>query len=332
MDNKLDLVRWGKFIVASNQDEMARLHEIFEQGIKNGIDIKLMPRSEALKKEPLMKGYGDAVIYSPNTSVGNPVKVIQWISYELQEKYGNYCTQFYNQNGLIFEGIKQGDKTSVTTNDSRFETKYLINCAGQQSLSIAQQFAFGPKYIAIPVKGNYLISNRVMNEIKTLVYPVPMKNTYFLGVHSTLTPEGKVKIGPSATPAFSAENYHGLRNILPFDAMSILSVYFRMMFSKQIKLIKSLATQELPKLSKTKMIESCRKIHDVDPNAFTMWYPPGIRAQLVERNSLKFVEDFKLEYDGYSMHVLNTISPGWTWASPFSDHIIDEISTVFKLK
>lgn len=158
-----------------------------------------------------------------------------------------------------------------------------------------------------------------------------MKNTYFLGVHSTLTPEGKVKIGPSATPAFSPENYRNIKGILPFNAVNILGIYSRMLFSKQIGLLKTLATQELPKLSKAKMIESCRKIHDVDPTAFTEWYPPGIRAQLVEAETLKFVDDFKLEYDGYSMHVLNSISPGWTWASPFADHIIDEISSVFRL-
>lgn len=170
-----------------------------------------------------------------------------------------------------------------------------------------------------------------MNEVKTLVYPVPMKNTYFLGVHSTLTPEGKVKIGPSATPAFSPENYNHVKGILPFSAIGIMGIYSRMLFSKQIHLVKALATQEIPKLSKAKMVECLRKIHDVDPTAFTEWYPPGIRAQLIEIATLKFVEDFKLEYDGYSMHVLNAISPGWTCASPFADHIVEEISSVFRL-
>lgn len=208
----------------------------------------------------------------------------------------------------------------------------MINCTGQQSLDIAQTYGFGFQYSALPVKGNYLISNRVMNEIKTLVYPVPLKNTYFLGVHSTITPSGYVKIGPSATPAFSYENYNGFENIKLNQAAKILAGYSKMLFSKQIKLVTTLGFQELPKLMKSKMIETCQQIHNVDPTAFKEWYPPGIRAQLIDRKTLEFIGDFKLEYDGYSMHVLNTISPGWTCASPFADHIMDEVTKVFKLE
>jgi hypothetical protein len=39
------------------------------------------------------------------------------------------------------------------------------------------------------------------------VYPVPIKGALFLGVHSTMTPYGELKIGPAAIPAFSLENY-----------------------------------------------------------------------------------------------------------------------------
>lgn len=49
-------------------------------------------------------------------------------------------------------------------------------------------------------------SKKPIHEVKTLVYPVPL-STYALGVHSTVTPDGYVKIGPSARPAFGNENY-----------------------------------------------------------------------------------------------------------------------------
>jgi hypothetical protein len=45
------------------------------------------------------------------------------------------------------------------------------------------------------------------------VYPVPVKGAFFLGVHSTMTPYGELKIGPAAIPAFSLENYSGLENV-----------------------------------------------------------------------------------------------------------------------
>ena len=56
----------------------------------------------------------------------------------------------------------------------------------------------------------YTLSDKKLDHIyKTLVYPVPIKGAYFLGVHSTLTVDGFMKIGPTVAPALSLENYHG---------------------------------------------------------------------------------------------------------------------------
>lgn len=100
----------------------------------------------------------------------------------------------------------------------------------------------GDMYSTLPVKGNYLISNRTMGEVRTLVYPVPMKGTYFLGVHSTITPDGHVKIGPSATPAFSLENYSGLKGISMRGLGDVLTNYTKIAFSKQFGLVSALTT------------------------------------------------------------------------------------------
>lgn len=43
--------------------------------------------------------------------------------------------------------------------------------------------------------------------LKRLLYPVPDLETNVLGVHYTVTVDGKVKIGPTATPGFWRENY-----------------------------------------------------------------------------------------------------------------------------
>jgi L-2-hydroxyglutarate oxidase LhgO len=69
-------------------------------------------------------------------------------------------------------------------------------------------------YTYLPLKGIYSISDRPLDHIyKTLVYPVPVKGAHFLGVHSTLTIDGYMKIGPTCSPAFSLENYNFLENL-----------------------------------------------------------------------------------------------------------------------
>ena len=332
IDYHLHLNRCGKFIVASNQQEYEQLYQIYSQGISNGIDIQLMRRSEAMKLEPLLRGYGEDVIWSPSTSVADPKQVLNCISKELDTKYGNYCSQFYDLDIRKIEKENNGDKIEVVTPNELFESKYLINCTGQNSLPIAKSFGFADSYKSIPIKGNYLISDiDCRGYVKSLVYPVPLKNAHFLGVHSTITPSGQIKVGPSATPAWSSENYKGLEKFNPYQFIDILGRYAGMFFSKDIGLLKTLAFQEIPKLSKNKMLESVRKIHDVPPWNY-QWYPPGIRAQLIDIRTNRFVQDFTLEYDGYSMHLLNVVSPGWTCASPFADYILEQISEVFRLE
>mmetsp|Transcript_27442 Transcript_27442/g.24322 ORF Transcript_27442/g.24322 Transcript_27442/m.24322 type:complete len:133 (+) Transcript_27442:260-658(+) len=127
IDNNLALNKCGKYIVASNEKEYEQLYEIYRQGITNGIDIQLMSRQEALKREPLLRGYGEDVIWSPSTSVANPKEVITKLSAELDTKYGKYCTQFYEINIQKFDKELKGDKVEIVTPKEVFEGRYLIN-------------------------------------------------------------------------------------------------------------------------------------------------------------------------------------------------------------
>jgi len=76
VDNNLSLNKCGKFIVASNEREYKELYDIYNQGLANNIDVRLMTRKEAQKKEPLLTGYGEDVIWSPNTSTADSGQVI----------------------------------------------------------------------------------------------------------------------------------------------------------------------------------------------------------------------------------------------------------------
>ena len=93
----------------------------------------------------------------------------------------------------------------------------------------------------------------------------------------------------------------------------------------------SLCMNELPKLSKEQMCKGLERIQTVDHSLFQNWYPPGIRAQLINYSNADFVTDFVIELDSFSAHVLNCVSPGWTCAAPFSRYVVDEISRKFRL-
>ena len=50
-------------------------------------------------------------------------------------------------------------------------------------------------------------------------------------------------------------------------------------------------------------------------------YKPGIRAQIVEKATGKLVQDFKIAKSGSVLHVLNSVSPGWTSSLSFGSWI-----------
>jgi len=64
-------------------------------------------------------------------------------------------------------------------------------------------------------------------------------------------------------------------------------------------------------------------VKDLDPAGFTEWTKPGIRAQLLDTQTLSLVQDFVVEGDKDSVHVLNAVSPAFTCAFPFSQYVAE---------
>ena len=55
------------------------------------------------------------------------------------------------------------------------------------------------------------------------------------------------------------------------------------------------------------------------------WGTPGIRAQLVDIESRRLVDDFVLEGDESSLHVLNAVSPAFTCCLTFAKLVADRV-------
>lgn len=215
------------------------------------------------------------------------------------------------------------------------EYKHLVNSAGLQALEVAEKFGVGDDLSIFPMKGLYCMSKKPLDHLyKTIVYPIPLPGAYTLGVHSTMTPDGFMKIGPTTSPAFSLENYQGFEKINMFDIRRIVKSYSLIMRSKQRALIWDYLYRDLPKHSIKILMNDINKIHRMDIGDFnsTFYTRPGIRAQLVNKTDRMLITDFMLrkqepQPDGSfsRIHLLNISSPGWTSAFPFTDRIVSEL-------
>ena len=154
--------------------------------------------------EPTLRGVGDTVIYSPTTAVMETQVALDCLMKQL-----NCLPKFDAETGVkyITMDTQSDDSIKVRTNKGDIYARFMINAAGQGALDIAQQFGHGQDLISVPIKGRYAISSKPLDQYKMLVYPVPVKGALVLGVHSTYTVDGRVKVGPTVFPAFAQENY-----------------------------------------------------------------------------------------------------------------------------
>ena len=312
----LKINKCGKLVVAKDEKEQDYLDELIKRGKKNQIELHEITEKEAKEIEPRVKTDRRA-LFSPTTSSVDPLEVLGAMKQDAQDEKVEIKT------GVAYLG-KKGKK--VITSSGAIEAKYVVNSAGLYADKIAGDFGFSKKYRILPFKGLYLYSNDPKGSLRTNIYPVPDLRNPFLGVHFTLTVDGKSKIGPTAIPAFWREQYSGVDN---FSLPEFYEIIIRQLglFAYSKFDFKQLAFDEIRKYSKARMVTlSHSLLNGVKKESYTKWGKPGIRAQLLDIEEKKLIMDFVLEGDDHSMHVLNAVSPAFTCSIPFSQYVCEEIT------
>ena len=312
----LALKKCGKLVVAQNESELVWLDELMTRARNNGVPLELITDKESQTIEPRAKTYQKA-LFSPTTASINPTELVKsLLSDAIQEGVQlKTNTQYIHRVG----------KSSIKTSNGIFEAKYIINAAGLYADKIGRDFNFSKDYRILPFKGLYLYSNEPLGALNTHIYPVPDLTNPFLGVHFTITSDDKIKIGPTAIPAFWREQYQGWSNFNMPELTEIILRQAGLFLSSNFD-FKALAFRELKKYSKPLLVSLASKLaKGVDIKHYRQWGLAGIRAQLLNIRKKELEMDFVLEGDKQSMHILNAISPGLTCALPFADYVCDQI-------
>ena len=66
-----------------------------------------------------------------------------------------------------------------------------------------------------------------------------------------------------------------------------------------------------------------KMVQQIDTSGFNQWSKPGIRAQLLNTVTRELVQDFVVEGDNRSVHLLNAVSPAFTCSFPFAAWVVD---------
>ncbi|MGQ0556101.1 MAG: L-2-hydroxyglutarate oxidase [Nitrospiraceae bacterium] len=317
-EKQIPLNKCGKLVVAKDAGDLPSLDELLRRGQANGIELQAITEIEAKSIEPRVKTYQRA-LFSPRTSTVNPLHVVNAMQQDaLDEGIRIQCNTAY----------RRRDDTRVYTDRDSIKAGYVVNAAGLYADKIAMDYGFSEKYRILPFKGLYLYSDEPPGSIRTNIYPVPDLRNPFLGVHFTITADGKAKIGPTAIPALWRENYEGLGNFNFGELIEVASRGLGLLTGAGFD-FRRLATEEVAKYSRGKMVALASVLAEgVAERNYHTWGRPGIRAQLLDITKKKLEMDFVLEGDNRSMHVLNAVSPAFTCSLPFASHVCDHIDTM----
>lgn len=311
----ISLNRCGKLVVAKDANDLPALDELIRRGQANGIEIQEVSEAEAKRIEPRAKTYQRA-LFSPRTSTVNPQQVVDAM---LQEAISDGIEIRFST------AYMRRENCGILTNVGLITAGYVVNAAGLYADKIALDYGFSKKYRILPFKGLYLYSNEPPGAIRTNIYPVPDLRNPFLGVHFTITADGRAKIGPTAIPAFWRENYEGFQNFSLGELMEVTARGLGLLTNAQFD-YRRLAVEEVAKYSRSKMVALASTLAEgVVESNYQHWGRPGIRAQLLDITKKKLEMDFVLEGDRGSMHVLNAVSPAFTCSLPFADYVCDRI-------
>jgi L-2-hydroxyglutarate oxidase LhgO len=315
VEKGLRVNRCGKLVVARDESELPVLAELLRRGRANDVALELVDEREAVAIEPRARTFRQA-LFSPSTATVDPLEVMRSFVEDARRLGVELLL------GCAYTG-RRG--RVVRTRRGDFECGFLVNAAGLHADTIARDHGFSERYRILPFKGLYLYSSEPPGAFRTNLYPVPNLRNPFLGVHVTVTADGRAKLGPTAIPCLWREQYGWLRNFSAVEFAQILGSGIGLAFRAGFD-FRGLALEEMRKYHRPHLVgEASRLATGIHVQHYARWGRPGIRAQLVDLERRILVQDFCLAGDDRSLHVLNAVSPGWTCALPFSRHVCDRI-------
>jgi (S)-2-hydroxyglutarate dehydrogenase len=294
----------GKIVVATRQEQVPLLNNLFDRGQQNGLtQIRKISQGQMREIEPHVNGV-DA-IYVPYTGIVDYKLVCEKYADKVQAQGAEI------RFGERVRGITKGHSLSIVqTTANVYETKLVVNCAGLYSDKVAQMSENKPIDLRIvPFRGEYFkIKPEKHYLVKHLIYPVPDPNFPFLGVHFTRMAAGGIEAGPNAVLAFSREGYRKsdinakeLWETLTWPGFQkVAAKYWETglgeMYRSFSKAAFTKALQELiPEIQENDLIEG----------------GAGVRAQACDRNG-GLLDDFAILQDEKVINVCNAPSPAAT--------------------
>ncbi|MET9445884.1 L-2-hydroxyglutarate oxidase [Streptomyces cinerochromogenes] len=298
----------GKLIVATDREELPRLHALVQRGRENGIPVRELGPAQIAEYEPEVRGL--AAIHVGTTGVCDFVGVAR----ELARASGAEIR--YGARVVRVDRRPERGVAVLTAAGDVVRARVLVNCAGLYCDEVARLTGDEPGVRIVPFRGEYYELARP-ELVRGLVYPVPDPAFPFLGVHLTRGIDGGVHIGPNAVPALAREGY-GWGVVRPRELAGTLAWPGSWAIARRHW---RYGAGELRRsVSKGAFLEAVRRLLPGVEAGDLVPAPAGVRAQAVLRDGT-LVDDFLIREGARAVHVLNAPSPAATASLPIGREV-----------
>ncbi|TVR87812.1 MAG: L-2-hydroxyglutarate oxidase [Trueperaceae bacterium] len=307
----------GKVIVATDESELPRLDALLERGMANGVPgLRMIDRDELLEIEP--RAAGLRALHSPGTAIADFPGVSRVLADRLRAGGARVET-----NAHVVDVARSGDGLTIDTPRLRVRARRLVACAGLHADRLARLAGLAPSVRIVPFRGEYyFLEPHARDLVRGLIYPVPDPDLPFLGVHFTRTVHGEVEAGPNAVLALAREGYrHTDVNAFDLAHTAAYPGFWRL----AARFWRTGAYEYYRSFSTPAFVRSLQKLVPTLREGDVRRGGAGVRAQAVGPDG-RVLDEFVIEEDDRSLHVLNAPSPAATASLTIGEHLAERVA------
>jgi len=303
----------GKIVVATEPEELPRLHDLMQRGIANGLKgIELLKGEQIREIEPHAAGI--EALRVPQEGIVDYAAVTRAMVSEITGRGGD--VRFSSE----VTHLNRNGNWNIDSRGGDYQADFIINCSGLHCDRVGRMAGARDKAKIVPFRGEYYkLKPESQHLVHNLIYPVPDPKFPFLGVHFTRLIHGGIEAGPNAVLAFAREGYRKTDFSLRDTIETLTYKGFWKFFMRYPAMcwdeLKRSFSRELFCQSLQRLVPAIRK-QDLAPGG------AGVRAQALAPNG-DLVQDFYFVRQEGALHVLNAPSPAATASLAIADSILD---------
>lgn len=314
--------------VATRPDQVSRLEKYYHWGLENGMteeELELLTPEEVRELEPHVRSNG--AVWSKTDTAVDYHAFTKSLQSDAQREGSKFLFDADVKSVSVLKDILEIHFHGGT---GPTPARFLINCAGGNSIRIAHMMSEGREYADLNFRGEYWEIDPNWAHLATRnIYTVARHPELpFLDPHWIVRADGRREIGPNAVPVAGPYTYRGffrnpveaLRKILEGpvvnkvsllsnkDFLTLAGEEWRSSISK--KVMAGRAQEFLPELKVEYLVK---------PGI------AGVRASVIDRKG-NFIKE-AIEISGpHSYHITNYNSPGATGAPAYAAWLVKKLA------